>query len=373
MEYRFETKELSVGYHKKPLISNISVSIAPGEIVTLIGPNGAGKSTILKSVAKQLHPLGGSVYIGKDAMEKMSYRELSGRMAVVLTERISPELMQVFDVVAMGRYPYTNRLGVLRTEDENKIWQAMELVGISNLAKREYETLSDGQKQRVLLARAICQEPEVLVLDEPTSFLDIHYKVQLLSLLRKMVAEKNMTILMTLHEIDLAQKISDKILCVRENEIMGFGTPEEIFERETIKKLYGISGEVYNLSFGSVEMPRANAEATVFVISNGGSGIPIYRKLQREGIGFYAGILSVTDVDYQVAKSLANEVVLTRPFEKISQESIERARALVDECEEVLLCELFTGSGNEKINELIDYARTQGKLREQKGLVWQKY
>lgn len=366
MTYRLKTEALSVGYHHNPLIENISVEIAPGEIVTLIGPNGAGKSTILKSVAKQLVPIDGCVYIGKDSMDNMSYATLSRRMAVVLTERISPELMRASEVVAMGRYPYTNRLGVLKEEDEAAVEQAMDLVGISELSEQAYETLSDGQKQRVLLARAICQEPEILVLDEPTSFLDIHYKVQLLSVLRKMAADKKITILMTLHEIDLAQKVSDKILCVREKEIMGFGTPEEIFKRETIQRLYGISEDVYNLSFGSVEMPREDKEPSVFVISNGGSGIPVYRRLQREGKGFYAGILSQTDVDYQVAKALAAEVVLSPPFEPVSEESLQRAKKLVDECREVILCDLYMGSGNGKMTRLVDYARAQGKLRKRK-------
>ena len=206
-EYYFHLDQLTVGYNGKPLIDQIQVGIHKGEIVTLIGPNGSGKSTILKSITRQLKILGGKVLYEENDLHKLSYKELSTRMAVVLTERMRPELMTCHDIVATGRYPYTGRLGILSRKDEDKVDEAMRIVHAEELGSRDFNAISDGQRQRVLLARAICQEPEIIVLDEPTSFLDIRHKLELLSILRSMAKEKGITVIMSLHEIDLAQKI----------------------------------------------------------------------------------------------------------------------------------------------------------------------
>ena len=153
----------------------------------------------------------------------------------MLTERMKPEMMTCHDVVATGRYPYTGRLGVLSREDENKVDEALMAVHAQELGIRNFLEISDGQRQRILLARAICQEPEVMILDEPTSYLDIRHKLELLEILRKMAKEKEITVIMSLHEIDLAQKISDKVVCVKGDRIAGFGNPEEIFTEEKNK------------------------------------------------------------------------------------------------------------------------------------------
>ena len=236
-EYYFHLDHLTVGYDKKPLIKDICIGIEKGEIVTLIGPNGSGKSTILKSITRQLKLVGGNVEFDGKNLHELSFRELSTKMAVVLTERMKPELMTCHDIVATGRYPYTGRLGMLTREDEEKVEKAMRAVHAEELGGRDFNAISDGQRQRVLLARAICQEPEVIILDEPTSFLDIRHKLELLAILRRMAKEKGITVIMSLHEIDLAQKISDKVVCVKGDRIAGFGNPEEIFTEEKIREL----------------------------------------------------------------------------------------------------------------------------------------
>ena len=236
-DYYFRTKQLTVGYDGVPLIRDITIDIEKGEIVTLIGPNGSGKSTILKSVTRQLKLIAGSVFIASEELKKLSYRDLSTRMAVVLTERMKPELMTCRDIVATGRYPYTGRLGILSAEDEVQVEAAMRAVHALDLSDRDFNAISDGQRQRILLARAICQEPEIIILDEPTSFLDIRHKLQLLSILRSMAKQKGITVIMSLHEIDLAQKISDKIVCVKGDHISRFGAPETVFDEEAIRGL----------------------------------------------------------------------------------------------------------------------------------------
>jgi len=218
-DYYFQMKDLSVGYNGNSLIRDINIGINKGEIVTLIGPNGSGKSTILKSITRQLKVVGGNVFFDDTSLLKLPYKELASKMAVVLTDRIKTELMTCHDIVATGRYPYTGRLGILTQEDECLVEEAMQAVHAQELGNRDFNAISDGQKQRVLLARAICQDPDVIVLDEPTSFLDVKYKLELLSILERMARQKKITVIMSLHEIDLAQKISDKIICVKGEHI----------------------------------------------------------------------------------------------------------------------------------------------------------
>ena len=254
--YYFHMDNLSVGYDKKALIHDICIGIKKGEIVTLIGPNGSGKSTILKSITRQLQIIGGKVYFDDRNLNSFSYKELSTRMAVVLTERMRPELMTCHDIVATGRYPYTGRLGILSREDEEKVEEAMRAVHAESLGSRDFNNISDGQRQRVLLARAICQEPDIIILDEPTSFLDIKHKLDLLSILRDMAKKKQITVIMSLHEIDLAQKIADKIICVKGDTISHFGKPEDIFKENMIKELYEINNGFFDPLFGSIELPK---------------------------------------------------------------------------------------------------------------------
>jgi iron complex transport system ATP-binding protein len=180
-------------------LEHVSLQIPQGTILAVIGPNGTGKSTLLKSLAKQLALLEGTIFIGKDDLQQLSYQQLSRKMSVVFTGRVRPELLQCYDVVAAGRYPYTGYFGLLGEEDKACIFEAMEQMQVTEFATRDFQTLSDGQKQRVLIARALCQQPEILVLDEPTSYLDIRYKLELMDLLRSLATEQNMTILLSIH------------------------------------------------------------------------------------------------------------------------------------------------------------------------------
>ena len=227
-----------------------------GKILTLIGPNGAGKSTILKSITRQLDTIRGSVYINAQEISEWSPKDMAKQVAVVLTDRIRPELMTCAEVVAMGRYPYTNLFGKLTPKDREAVREALERVHALDLAEQDFTTLSDGQRQRIMLARAICQEPEIIVLDEPTAYLDIRHKIELLDILREMAQKKDIIVIMSLPEIDLAMKISDYLLCVKGDTIEAFGPPEVILENRTIEHLYDLSNGSYNLLFGSIELTK---------------------------------------------------------------------------------------------------------------------
>lgn len=361
-KYFIHTEQMTVGYEGKPLIRDIEISLNRGEILTLIGPNGAGKSTILKSMTKQLKLIGGTVYLGGEIMNRMSGKEIAKRLAVVMTERIRPELMTCEDIVATGRYPYTGTLGILGAEDWEKVHEAMALVHALEFKDRDFTAISDGQRQRILLARAICQEPEVIVLDEPTSFLDIRHKLELLAILKNMVIQKKTAVLMSLHELDLAQKISDSVICVHGDKIEKYGPPEEIFTSEYIHHLYGITTGSYNAAFGCLEMDAPKGKPEVFVIGGNGKGISTYRKLQRRGIPFAAGILHKNDMDYEVAKVLAAQVTAEEPFEIISDELYQKAKEIMETCSQVICCIDTFGPANEKNKDLMLLAKKAGKL-----------
>ena len=400
-QYYFHMDQLTVGYNGQPLIKDIEIGIRQGEIVTLIGPNGAGKSTILKSITRQLSLIGGRVQFAEKELRSYSYKELSSRMAVVLTERMRPELMTCHDVVATGRYPYTGRLGILSPEDERIVDESMRAVHAEDIGSRDFNAISDGQRQRVLLARAICQEPEIIILDEPTSFLDVRHKLELLAILRKMAKQKGITVIMSLHEIDLAMKISDKIVCVKGDHIFRYGEPEEIFEEAMIRELYEIDNGFFDPLFGSIELPAPGADKLTepvdqdadsmqtagrsgqaagdagadrsagqtasirprtLVLSSCGSGIPVFRRLQRQNEPFISGILYTNDVDYQLARLLAAEVITEKPFCTISDAAFQRAMEAVEQCDSVIDAGVEIGESNARIAEVLAAAEAAGKL-----------
>lgn len=248
-----ETEKLSVGYDGKPLIRDVCLQVQRGKIVTLIGPNGSGKSTILKTIVGQLSKVSGTVLLEGAPMERCGQKEIAKRMAILMTERIHPELMTCYDVVSTGRYPYTGALGLLGKEDKHIVEESLELVHGRDMADRPFDAISDGQRQRILLARALCQTPEIIVLDEPTSYLDIRYKLELLTILKTMVREKNLAVLMSLHELDLAQRVSDTVVCVSGDRIDRMGPPEEIFSNDYIARLYHMEPGKYDPCFDTLE------------------------------------------------------------------------------------------------------------------------
>lgn len=351
-----KTEQFTVGYGKEPLIKEVELSVEPGKILTLIGPNGSGKSTILKSITRQLKPLGGFVYLDGKSMETMNETDVAKSLSMVMTEHLKPELMSCREVVATGRYPYTGRLGILTKADWDAVGEAMELVHATEVADKDFTMISDGQKQRVMLARAICQDTKTLVLDEPTSYLDMRYKLDILSNIRRLAREKNLAVIMSLHELDLAQKVSDVIACVDGDRVSHVGTPDEIFRDDYIQRLYHIKKESFDPILGTMQMPANTSTPKVFVIGGGGAGISVYYRLQREHIPFAVGILGENDVEYAIAKAIASEVVSTKAFYPIGEEEFVQAKRWIDQCDECICAVDEFGPFNEKNKELFEYA-----------------
>ena len=357
------TEQLTVGYRNTPVVKDVEIRVEAGEILCLIGPNGAGKSTILKTLIRQLQPIGGLVLLENAQLAEIKERDLAKKSAAVLTGRIDPEYMTCEEIVEAGRYPYTGLLGILSEQDREKVDDAIQTVGIEEIRKREFSQISDGQRQRVMLARALCQEPRLLVMDEPTSFLDIRNKLEFMGILRRLARDKQIAVIMSLHELELAQKFTDRIVCVCNGTITASGSPEEIFSGETIRELYGVEHGSFDPVLGTVEAERNTDPPCVFVIGGGGSGIPVYRRLQREGVPFAVGVLPENDMDLPVASALASVVITDCADEPISEAKAEEALKILKECEHVLCTVKVFGSVNRENGKLLDYAAKHGLLQ----------
>lgn len=355
-------RDLTVGYDRIPLIKNINLGVRPGEILTLIGPNGSGKSTILKTITKQLKTIGGSVFLGKESMRELTDSEISRHLSMVMTERIHTELLSGRDVVATGRYPYTGRLGILSQQDWKKVDEAIALVHAGEVQQQDFRRISDGQRQRLMLARAICQDTQVLILDEPTSYLDMGFKLDILTTIRMLARKKNLAVIMSLHELDLAQKISDTIACVKGDRIDRVGTPEEIFSGNYVQQLYGVKSRQFDPQTGQAFLERPEGAPEVFVIGGGGTGLAVYNRLQRQNIPFAAGILQENDVEYAAASALAACVFSEKAFFPVSEETFLRAKQMLGSCKTCICALTEFGPYNEKNRQLFEYAKKLGKV-----------
>lgn len=256
MSYILRTKNLCVGYDKL-ILENADITVDAGEIAVLIGPNGVGKTTLLKTVCGMIPAISGDIFIDEKPLNRINYNDRAKLIATVLTEKTHAEY-SCEEMVAMGRYPYTNGIGSLSSEDKKIVLESMELTGVADLAKRNFLKISDGQRQRVLLGRAICQKPKLLILDEPTSFLDVKYKMEFLKLLKTLSTEMGFSVLISLHELDMAKQIADKLICLKGTGIDKVGTPEEVFSEGYIKELFDIKNGDFDESTGLGVLWRTN-------------------------------------------------------------------------------------------------------------------
>lgn len=238
-----KTKSLSIGYEGKTVVSDINVTLNEGDIIALVGPNGAGKSTLFKTFSTHIKPVGGTIALfGKDLLA-ISPKERAKLLGIVLTERPDDMFMKVYDVVAAGRYPYTGMFGKLSDNDEKEIKVSLELVGVNHLIDRVFNTLSDGEKQKVMIAKAIAQNTPIIMLDEPTAFLDYPSKIELFSLLKKLAKEQHKAILFSSHDLELLLRYTDNLWIIAKNQPFAAGKSSELLKNNVIKKYFNLKNE----------------------------------------------------------------------------------------------------------------------------------
>ena len=235
-----KTSALSIGYDGKTVASDINVTLNEGDIIALVGPNGAGKSTLFKTFSTHIKPVGGKIELfGKD-LAAYSPKERAKMLGIVLTERPDDMFLKVFDVVAAGRYPYTGMFGKLNEQDEKEIKVSLELVGVNHLSDRVFNTLSDGEKQKVMIAKAIAQNTPIIMLDEPTAFLDYPSKIELFSLLKKLAKEQKKAILFSSHDLELLLRYTDDLWIMAKNQPFAAGKCSDLLSNGIIKKYFNL-------------------------------------------------------------------------------------------------------------------------------------
>ena len=353
-------RALDVGYEKRTVIENVNIEALRGQVICLLGPNGAGKSTILRTLSGLLAPVSGTVEIAEKSLKQISKKQLARTLSLVLTEGGCPAMTTVYQLLALGRTPYTNLLGRLTREDKTVILEALDTVGAQDLKHRYYSELSDGEKQKVMIARALVQEPELIILDEPTSHLDIRHKVEVIRLLQKLSNEKKITCILSLHDIDLALKGCETVLMVQGGRVVAQGTPEDVIREGLIQDLYEIRGARYSEDLGAIEL-KGPEKNDIFIAAGCGTGIRLFRALSRKGWGLTCGVLHENDGDRAVASGICTEVVTERAFEPVSDEALDRAQALMGQARWVIDSGFPVGSGNRKNLRLISLALQQGK------------
>lgn len=247
-----QTENISIGYsHKKKqkiIAENINLSLGKGHLISLIGANGIGKSTLLRTISGIQKPISGSIVLNNGNILDYTSIQLARQLSLVLTESLPPSNLTVFELVALGRQPYTNWIGTLTNEDILKINEAIELTQISHLADKKHYEISDGQLQKVLIARALAQDTPLIILDEPTTHLDLLHKISLFKLLKKLTRETNKCILFSTHDIDMAIQLSDEIIVMTPENIVQ-GTPSELIEKGAFDNLF----KDENISFDVVK------------------------------------------------------------------------------------------------------------------------
>jgi len=239
--HTIKTTNLAIGYFNRKettcVVDNINLSLNKGNFVCILGKNGIGKSTLLRTLTKVQPKLSGEIILNGKTLESISNPELAKKMSLVLTERIPESNLTVYELIALGRQPYTNWIGKLNNKDHQQINLAIKQVHIEGLLDKRHDELSDGQLQKVMIARALAQDTELIILDEPTAHLDIHNKIEIFTLLKKLCRELHKTILISTHEIHLALQLANELWLMNDDGIIS-GTTEKLIADGSVSKLF---------------------------------------------------------------------------------------------------------------------------------------
>ncbi|MDZ8089972.1 MAG: ABC transporter ATP-binding protein [Nostoc sp. DedQUE12b] len=282
------THNLTIGYktsrkNVRCVASDISVSLQAGELVCLLGPNGAGKSTLLRSLAGMQPPIAGEVRLLGDNVYNLASQDLAKRLSLVLTEKVDVGMLSAYTLVSLGRHPYTDWWGNLTPEDEAIVHWAIKSVGALHLASRQVSELSDGERQKIMIARALAQSPLVMLLDEPTAFLDLPRRVEIMQLLRHLARETNQAILLSTHDLDLALRLADKVWLLANNGILHIGAPEDLVLSGAFADTFKSEGVEFDIASGEFNLHTFHKGEINLI---GGEGIAVVwtiRALQRVG------------------------------------------------------------------------------------------
>jgi iron complex transport system ATP-binding protein len=369
-----QVRDVTFGYDSQPLFYTVSVQVQPGEMVGLLGPNGSGKTTLLRLMSGFLQPLQGQVLLEERDLKQWGRKKVAQRIALVPQELHVPFPFTVEHMVSLGRTPFvTSFFGSHTRQDQAIMQDAIAAAGIAPLAERVFNELSGGERQRVTIAMALAQQPRVLLLDEPTSHLDIKYQIETLELVQKLNRERGVTVIAAIHDLNLAARYFPRLLLFQRGVVADAG-PAEVLETGMLRRVYGVNVQVGILRGAahlSVLPPASDAPpepaeradvSRVHVMAGGGSGEVLMRALADARIPFVAGALNIGDSDHTLALRLADEVITEQPYSSISSAALAQVRASLSHAPLLILCPTPIGPGNLALLQEAAQAARRGLL-----------
>lgn len=365
MENIIELKNITLKYGDYEVLRDISFNIKKGEFTSIIGPNGAGKSTVLKAIMKNIELASGDISIKGKSIKNITHKEKACIIGFVPQEFNISFDFTVYDIVAMGRNPYIAKFKKSKFDDKKIIEESLQKTNTYEFKDKYFNSLSGGEKQRVIIARALAQQPEILILDEATSSLDIHHQLDILELIHSLNREDGLTVLTIMHDLNLASRFSDKIVLLSKNGVIKFGTPSEVIDEQVLKNVYDMDMVVREnklLSYTEIiplriRKSKEEKNIHVHIICGGGTGEYIIQKLYSERYKISCGILIEGDSDLDICRSLNLDYVVEYPFSKFSEESIAKNKEYIDNSDVIIVTDVAIGYGNFDNIKLIENIR----------------
>ncbi|RKD29091.1 ABC transporter ATP-binding protein [Thermohalobacter berrensis] len=371
MTEAIKVKSLYFGYGDNHVLKDINFTIKKGDFVSIIGPNGSGKSTLLKNIANILKPEKGIIEVDGKNIIDYSVKELAKKIALVPQDTHIAYEFNVFDIVLMGRNPYLKRFERETDKDFQIAKESLKLTDTLHLKDKGINNISGGERQRVIISRALAQQPKILLLDEPTSHLDINHQIDILSLLQKLNKEKEMTIVVVIHDINLAARFSNKIILLNKGEVLSIGNPKEVINYNNLENTYNLdmiitdnpyTNSPYIIPLTSKEKNNyRKINKKVHVICGGGTGGEVLNKLDLFGYRFSVGVINIGDSDWQLGKKLSAELIEEMPFTGITDKAYKKNVATMEKSDVVVLTSVPYGKGNFKNLEAAYKALEKGK------------
>mgnify|MGYP000886618103 CR=1 FL=1 len=347
-----EIIDIDVSYGARKILEAVSFYADRGEILGIIGPNGSGKTTLLKAMSRIVAPDSGEVRLSEQGLGTFSFRDLAQQVAVVPQEISISFDYTVREIVMMGRHPYIGRFASERSEDLEICDHAMHLANVTHIAGSSVHEISGGERQRVLIARALAQEPEVLLLDEATSNLDISHQIEILNIIKGLT--EDITVISVFHDLNLAAYYCDRLIVLKDRRVYAAGPAKDVLTRETLNTVYGIdalvkphplTGKPYILPTYKYAAKR-QPERGVHVVCGGGTGSDLLYALHKEGFRVSTGVLNVFDTDYATATALNIPCVTEAPFSAISPGAREDLARCIAAADAVVVTAMPVGQGN---------------------------
>jgi len=369
MSFALELKNVRAGYHDKPIFEDISFTVAAGEMTAILGPNGAGKTTLLRTLTGLLPPVGGEIRLFGEKLNRLPAAVRARLVGVVPQDLDTPMAFTVREMVMIGRTAALSRWSRPTAEDFKIIERSMVYTDVIDLQERPFSELSGGERQRAVIAMALAQQPKMLLMDEPTSHLDMNHGLEVMQIVERLNREQGLTVLMVSHDLNLAAAFCRRVLLIENGRLLADGPPATVLTEPILQQAYQCEVRVQNNPVsGSVvvtPVPRAWHDTTgagrrIHVIAGGGAGEPILRALYLAGYTVTCGVLNQRDTDSDVATALGIECALEKPFSPISTAAMESGRALVQRAAMLVVSSVPFGPGNVINLELAEQAQAKG-------------